>query len=323
MTLSDSSGTEVLQVVGVDIGGTKVLAGLVDEAGVVKRRVRVATPHRSTSPGVVEDTIVEAVSTLLADDGEGAPTVIGVAAAGFIDSSGERVVFSPHLSWRDEPLRQALAGRLDAPVLVDNDANAAAWAETRFGAARGARNALMITLGTGIGGALVLNGEVFRGSTGMAGEFGHTQVVPGGRICECGQRGCWEQYVSGNALSRVARERSGEAGPDAMRGPDVTAAAKAGDAHALAVFHELGDWLGVGLANLVAAFDPDLVVVGGGLSEAGDLLLTPARDALAARLVGGAHRTPPPVVRASLGPEAGFIGAADLARKKYEREVGA
>ncbi len=312
--------------IGVDIGGTKVLAGAVDADGLVLGSVRLTTPGRSTSPQVVESTIVEAVTSLGTSLGVDAD-VVGIGAAGFVDAKGT-IAFSPHLSWRDEPLAEALSTRLRRPVVVDNDANTTAWAEVRFGAARPFRHVLCLTLGTGIGGAIVTDRTVFRGANGMAGEFGHMQVVPGGHRCECGNRGCWEQYSSGNALVRQARElvvaRSPasqqlrelvEDDPARLTGPLVTQAARAGDDSAVGLLREIGDWLGVGLAGLVAAFDPEAVVIGGGVSDADELLLDPARSALARTLTGRGFRPVPPVLRAVLGPEAGFIGAADLARE--------
>ncbi|MGI8646227.1 MAG: ROK family protein, partial [Nocardioides sp.] len=256
---------------------------------------------------------------------DGAPLAgLGLAAAGFVDASGEHVMFAPHLPWRGEPVRRLLADRLRAPVVMDNDANCAALAEWAYGAARGTGSALVITLGTGIGGAIVLDGSVVRGTNGMAGEFGHMKVVPDGQPCPCGGRGCWEQYSSGNALVRFARERLGRepstletacAGdPAALTGPMVTAAAEDGDLVARQTFATVGDWLGVGVANLVAAFDPELVVVGGGVSAAGDRLLAPARTALVRSLVGAGQRVVPPIVPALLGHEAGLVGAAALAR---------
>jgi glucokinase len=311
-------------VLGVDIGGTKVLAGAVDVDGVVHDVARRVTPHRSKAPAVVEDTIAEAVESLR---GQYDVAAVGVGAAGFVDREGERVLFAPHLSWRDEPLRKALEERLELPVLVDNDANATAWAELRFGAARGYRDVLCITLGTGIGGALVVGGKVFRGANGLAGEFGHMQVVPAGRRCECGNRGCWEQYSSGNAVVREAQELvraespaaarlvelvAGD--PDRVTGAVVTQAAEDGDEAAEEILRAVGTWLGTGLAGIAAGFDPELIVIGGGVSDAGDLLLEPARLALARNLTGRGHRPVPPVVAAALGPRAGMVGAADLAR---------
>ena len=300
--------------IGVDIGGTKVLAAAVSSSGRVLRTARRTTPGREVESRLIEDALTEAVEEVA---GVRRPSAIGIAAAGFVDAQGERVRFAPHLPWRDEGVRSRLAERWSAPVVLDNDANCAARAELAYGAVGAARDALVITLGTGIGGAVVLDGDVHRGWNGMAGEFGHMQVVPDGRPCECGGTGCWEQYCSGNALVRFHTEQTA----GRLSGPEVTAAAEAGDAAALAAFASVGRWLGVGVANLVAAFDPEVVVVGGGLSAAGDLLLEPARRALRDSLVGAAHRTVPPVVRAGLGPEAGAIGAADLARHRF-RTVG-
>lgn len=306
-------------VVGVDIGGTKVLAGVVGPDGQVLGTARRSTPGRRVLARHVEDALVAAV--LDAAGGEPLASV-GVAAAGFVDSAGERVMFAPHLPWQGEPLRDLLQDRLGCPVVLDNDANCAARAEAHHGAAVGASSALMITMGTGIGGALLLGGTVLRGANGMAGEFGHMQVVPGGRACECGRTGCWEQYSSGNALVRDARALMAErpsvleemsGGADRVTGPMVTAAAEEGDLVARAAFASVGDWLGVGTANLVAALDPALVVVGGGVSAAGDRLLDPARSALQRSLVGGSHRAVPELVAARLGPQSGMVGAALLA----------
>jgi glucokinase len=306
-------------VVGVDIGGTKVLAGVVDSEGRVASTALRTTPGRRGVIQKAEDAIVEAVL----ESASGRPLAgVGVAAAGFVDPAGERVMFAPHLPWQGEPLRDLLQDRLGCPVLLDNDANCAARAEAWHGAARGAASGLMITMGTGIGGAVLLDGEVLRGANGMAGEFGHMQVVPGGQACECGRNGCWEQYSSGNALVRNARALMAEhpsvldelsgGRPERVTGPMVTSAAEEGDLVARQAFASVGDWLGVGTANLVAALDPQVVVIGGGVSAAGDRLLEPARAALRRTLVGAAHRRVPELVAASLGPRAGMIGAALL-----------
>ena len=314
-----------MTVVGVDVGGTKVLAGVVTPDGAVTRTFRGATPGRLAPAQDVEDAVVDAVLEV----SDGAPTAVGVAAAGFVDVSGSRVMFAPHLPWRGEDVRERLGARLGVPVLLENDASCAAHAEATYGAGRDASSMLLVTLGTGIGGGLVLDGLVWRGASGMAGEFGHMQVVPEGSPCECGGRGCWEQYCSGNALLRDARSRIGveptvladlcDGDPARLTGPMVSAAAADGDLVARAAFTRVGDWLGVGLANLVAAFDPAVVVVGGGVSEAGDRLLEPARDALSRSLVGVGHRVVPPVLRAALGPEAGLIGAALLVQRDQGR----
>ncbi|MEI2712743.1 MAG: ROK family protein [Nocardioides sp.] len=307
--------------VGVDIGGTKVLAAVVDDQGRVVRSATLRTPGRRVEVAVVEDTLVAAVREVAA----GAPLRgVGIAAAGFVDAEGERVMFAPHLPWRGERVRERLAARLQTPVELDNDANCAALAEATYGAARGARLAVMITLGTGIGGAVLIEGRVLRGAHGMAGEFGHMQVVPDGAPCECGKRGCWEQYSSGNALVRHVQQGWGR-GPTLLEemtegdvtrltGPMISQAAAAGDLVAKSAFASIGDWLGVGAANVAAALDPEVIVVGGGVSAAGERLLEPARAALARSLVGGDARPVPRLVPAESGPLSGAIGAAVLAR---------
>lgn len=313
--------------VGIDIGGSKVLAGVVDSTGRVLARQRRSTP--GTSVRAVEDTIVDLVKDFRTDHDVAA---IGVGAAGFVDAGRANVLFSPHLAWRNEPLRNTLMERIRLPVVVDNDANAAAMAETRFGAGRGRRQVLCVTLGTGIGGALVIDGRVFRGANGMAGEFGHIQVVPGGHRCECGNRGCWEQYASGNALVREARELILADSPVALRlreavngdvsgltGALITETARAGDPTSVELLTDVGTWLGTGLAGMTAAFDPGCIVIGGGVSSAGELLLTPTRAAFSRTLVGRGFRVEPPILEAALGPDAGFIGAADMARSAGRR----
>ncbi|MFW6775678.1 ROK family protein [Nocardioides sp. CPCC 205120] len=317
---SDPDGVRI----GVDVGGTKILAGVVAPDGRLEAVAVRRTPGRESSVLLLESTVAEAVEEVT----DGRPVAaVGVAAAGFVDGAGERVMFAPHLPWRGEAVRQRLAERFGAPVRLDNDANAAAWAEQLHGAARGASLAVTITVGTGLGGAVVLDAgagpRLLRGRNGMAGEFGHQQVVPDGEPCECGGRGCWEQYCSGNALVAFARARVGREPTllddwcggvaERLTGPMVTDAAEADDLVALQAFRAVGDWLGVGLANLVAALDPDVVVVGGGVSAAGDRLLEPARAALSRSLVGAPYRAVPPVRAAELGPEAAIVGVAALA----------
>jgi glucokinase len=314
--------------IGLDIGGTKVAGGLVDDDGRVVARARRDTPDRSNSPAVVEDTIVGVVDELL---DAAASTVVGagIGAAGFVDASRSTVVFSPHLSWRDEPLREALERRVPVPVVVDNDANVAALAESRYGAGRGESHLVLVNLGTGIGGGIVIDGAVMRGRHGMSGEFGHMMVVPGGQRCECGNRGCWEQYASGNALVREAQAlmlarspvitdlaaRVGGVAAD-LTGPIIAEAARDGDPTAVELFAEIGHWLGLGLADLVAALDPGTFVIGGGVSLVGDLLLNPARESFRRQLVGRGHRPEARIVVAALGNEGGLIGAATLAREE-------
>jgi glucokinase len=313
--------------VGVDVGGTKVLAVEISESGAVLRTARDSTPGRGDPASELEDALTRAVDAVR--DGREL-TAVGVSAAALIEPPGEVVRFAPHLPWREDRVRERLAARWGTRVVLDNDAHCAAEAELAIGAGRAAGSFLLVNIGTGIGGGVVLDGRVWRGAGGMAGEFGHMQVVPEGRPCECGGEGCWEQYSSGNALVRhvqgrlqaepyagspLAAELAG-ADPAVLTGPMVTAAAERGDTLAIEAFEEIGAWLGVGVANLVAAFDPQLVVIGGGVSAAGELLLAPARAALERSLVGAAHRAIPPVLQAQFGPEAGVVGAAALARTR-------
>ncbi|MCA1822995.1 MAG: ROK family glucokinase, partial [Mycobacteriales bacterium] len=253
---------------------------------------------------------------------------VGVGAAGFIDAGRERVLFAPNVAgWRDEPLRARVQERVDLPVVIENDANAAAWAEYRFGAGQGADPLVVVTVGTGIGSGIVSGGELVRGHYGIAAEAGHLTVVPDGAWCGCGNRGCWEQYASGGALTRKARERARTAPTratamlalagdvDGIHGEHVTRAARDGDALAREVFDEVGDWLGRGLATIAALLDPECFVVGGGAGDAGDLLLGPARVAFARHLTGHDHRPLADIRAARFGNDAGVIGVADLARR--------
>jgi glucokinase len=307
--------------IGIDIGGTKCAAVAVDDAGPVGPVGTAPTPADSF------DALVEAVvllaRTVMTDPS--ATTGIGIGVAGLVDHGTRRVRFAPHLPLLDAPLADRLEDRLGLPVVMDNDATAAAWAEGSAGAGAGSDPCVVVSLGTGIGGGIVSGGRLLRGAHGMAGEFGHLPFVPDGHPCACGARGCWEQYASGNALGRRAREAAGRdpsaasalvaraGGIDAITGHLVGEAATQGDRFAGAVVAEVGRSLGEGLAGLVAAVDPERLVIAGGLSGLGDLLLGPARSALAERVVGGAHRPTVPVVVGRYGAEAAVIGAALLA----------
>jgi glucokinase len=293
--------------VGVDVGGTKVLAAAIDEAGGLVATATMPMPGRNVPGDEVERVLTAAV---LEAAGGITPAAVGIAAAGLVDSAGERVRFAAHLPWRDAEVRRNLGDRLRVPTVLDNDANCAAYGELVLGAAQGAQDALMIAIGTGIGGSLILGGRIYRGSQGMAGEFGHMQVVPDGLRCECGLSGCWEQYCSGRALERVTRVAVGRH----LDGREVARIALLGDETVRAVIASIGTWLGVGAAGLVSAFDPEVVIVGGGVADMGDLLLDPARIALHDSLQGTDHRVVPALLPASLGAEAGAIGAALLAR---------
>ena len=308
--------------VGIDIGGTKIAGGVVDERGTI-----LATARRE-SPATDTDAIERNVEDLVAELRAGHEVVaVGVGAAGFVDSKRSTVMFAPNLAWRDEPLRSDLEKRIDLPVVIENDANAAAWGEFTFGAGEDVEDTLLVTVGTGVGGGIVLNGQLHRGAFGVAAEIGHMRVVPDGRICGCGNRGCWEQYASGTALVRETRELAREGsliarslvdragGVDRIDGPLITEAARAGDYFAQEQLASLGKWLGEGIASLTAVLDPAVVVIGGGVSEAGDLLLDPVRAHFQANLTGRHYRPALEVRAALLGNNAGMIGAADLARR--------
>jgi glucokinase len=295
---------------GVDIGGSKLLGAVVDQNGNILATNRRATPARD--PGLLLEQIILVIRELTA---EHEVEAIGLGAAGWIDEKRSTVLFAPNLAWRNEPLRDEIARHVRVPVVVENDANVAAWAEFQFGAAADADDSMvMFTVGTGLGGAIVLGGELLRGAHGIAGELGHVLAVPNGLPCGCGKRGCIEQYASGSALVRSAR-LAANGDPQAITGRMVTQAAKAGDPVSCAAFGETGYWLGVALADLVQVLDPQVMVVGGGVVDAGDLLLGPTREAYVEALAQRG-RLPVAEVRAALlGNTAGVVGVADLARR--------
>jgi glucokinase len=309
--------------IGVDVGGTKIAAGVVDESGVILEHVRRKSP--ATDPEKIQEAIADAVAEL----GERHRVqAVGVGAAGFVDATRSSVLIAPNLAWRDEPLKDGLEELTGLPVVVENDANAAAWGEFQYGAGHDVDDLLLVTVGTGVGGGLVLDGELYRGAFGVAAEIGHMRVVPNGRRCGCGQLGCWEQYASGNALVRTVREQAGQGSSraaalleraggdiDDITGQMITAAARDGDAYAREKVHEIGRWLGEGIATLAAILDPASVAVGGGVAEAGDLVMAPAIEAFRATLTGRGHRPELEIRQARLGNAAGLVGAADLARR--------
>ncbi len=309
--------------VGVDIGGTKIAAAVVDDHGTILDVEQEATP--ATDPAAIADAVAAAVGRLRRRHDV---TAVGIGAAGFIDADRSTVLFSPNISWAGEPLGSHVAERVQLRVVVENDANAAAWGEFRYGAGRLFEDLVLVTVGTGIGGGLVVRGVLQRGGFGLAGEVGHMRVVPAGLRCGCGQYGCWEQYASGRALVREAQDRIDSELPrarpladliggdhDLLTGPMITEQATAGDPLCRELLSDVGRWLGEGIASLAAVLDPAVVVVGGGVSAAGSLLLEPAQDALICRLPAATHRSNPQLRLAELGNEAGMIGAADLARQ--------
>lgn len=308
--------------IGVDIGGTKIAAGLVSETGEIVESARHETP--ATEPTEIAGMVAELVERLR---GYHDIVGVGIGAAGFIDAARATVLFAPNINWVDEPLAADVSKRIDLPVIVENDANAAAWGEYRFGAGEDTDDLLLVTVGTGIGGGIVHDGQLYRGGFGVAAEIGHLRVVRDGIPCGCGQRGCWEQYASGRALVRDARERVTSSDPaaaaltelaggdpDKITGPMVTGLAQTGDPLAVELLTEVGHWLGEGIAALCSVLDPAVVAIGGGVAAAGDLLLKPAQASFNSHLSAYAHRPHASLRLAALGNQAGLIGAADLAR---------
>ncbi|CAN5853855.1 ROK family glucokinase [soil metagenome] len=300
---------------GVDIGGTKILGAVVDEQGAIIGKTRVPTDR---TEGV--DALPEAVDLFLAE-AQKPIEAIGLAVAGFVEYPSGRILFAPNLSFSNPDIGEDLSREYGLPVVVENDANAAAWAENRFGAGRGSRNMLMVTVGTGIGGGIIADGRLYRGSRGFGAEFGHIPVTLDGPACNCGSHGCFEAVASGRALGRMAQKRAGDF-PDSevarlaggrvqnITGATVGKAADIRDPFAIELLWDLGTLLGVGLAGLAKAFDPELIVVGGGVLEEGESILAAAREEVVARYKGQVD--PPAVVSASLGNDAGVVGAAQL-----------
>lgn len=305
--------------IGVDIGGTSVRAGVVDRHGNVLDTARAPTPAGESA---LEDAIVSAVSGLVTRH---RVTGVGLAVAGFVTTDRRSVMFAPHLAWRNAPVGDRISARLKLPVVLEHDANAAVLGEHRFGAARGAGVALLVAIGTGIGGGLLLGGELFRGAYGVAPELGHLRLVPGGRACPCGKQGCWERYCSGTALSTTAVEllarhpgRStvlSRDAPDsrAITGRKVAAAARDGDPLAQRAMSELARWLGEGLALAADIYDPEVVVIAGGVSESAPLFLDDARDHYKKMITGAGFRPLARIRTAQLGDDAALVGVAALA----------
>jgi glucokinase len=301
-----------MSVIGVDIGGSKALAVRM-EGGVVRTSER-SDLDRSLS---TIDSITRSIDKVI----DGPLDAIGVGIAGLVRRQDGVLVWGPHVQGTNVPIQTELERRFNVPVVVDNDANTAAFAEFRSGAGAGYRNGLLVTLGTGIGGAIYADGEIFRGES-FAGEWGHVRVTDAGLLCDCGKRGCWETRASGPALARLAREVV-RANPDGslarvlegqeISGESLVVAADAGDETARALVTEVGLAFGQGLADLIAIFDPEVIIIGGGLGSVGESIVGPARRVVVDSLHGGRLRVPPAIQVAALGPAAGAVGAAMLA----------
>jgi glucokinase len=313
-----------MHAIGIDIGGTKIAGALVDADGRIVLEERVPSP--AGDPEAMVDAVVGLIQRLSANH-----EVIGagVAAAGFIDADQSTIIYAPNISWRNEPFKAKLEAKLDIPVIIENDANAAGWAEYRYGAGRGYKHMIMLTIGTGVGGAVITDSHMLRGGFGIAGELGHLRVVPDGLLCGCGQHGCLESYASGSALLRAAKELAGSGDPEGKRlreieaeagqltGMEVYKAILEGDPGALRILSELGAWLGQAIGSLTAVLDPEIVVIGGGVSAAGDLLLDSIREAYLAHLPARGFRPELKITAAQFVNDAGVVGAADLVRVAF------
>jgi glucokinase len=312
-----ASSPPIRQAVGIDVGGTKTAAARVDHDGTVLAIETLPTPADDVDATLA--TIVEAARAVITAD----VGAVGIAAAGLVEWGSGELVFAPNLAWRRVSLSKYLEAELGLPAVADNDNTAAAWGEYVFGAGRGVTDLLLVGVGTGIGGGIVTGGRLFHGAHGFAAEIGHIVMDPAGPLCGCGNRGCWEQLASGQAVVRAARAAVGakadttlttatEGDPSRVTGGMVTRAAQDGDAVSIAILAEVGRWLGVGIGGLVNILDPEIVVMAGGVAEAGDLVLEPARTAYRDTVEGAEMRPDVPIVMAALGRNAGVVGAAAL-----------
>jgi glucokinase len=306
--------------IGLDIGGTKIAGGVVTGDGTVLDLIDVPTPVTGDTVETLE--ALRKVIDSLRDRHPGVEAV-GAGAAGMVEWPSGHIRWAPNNVYTELPLRRLLAQETGLPAVVDNDANVAAWAEARHGAAAGYDHVAVLTVGTGIGAGVVLGGQLQRGHSGRGGELGHIVLAPDGPQCGCGNTGCLEAMASGTALGRAGREAAAAdpggilatlaGGPDKVTGQIVFAAAQHGDRTARELFGQIGYWLGIGIASVVNLLDIELVVIGGGMVTAGDLLLAPARESFGRFLFGRARRPLPQIVPARFGPDAGVVGAAALA----------
>ncbi|WP_404434752.1 ROK family protein [Microbacterium lacus] len=310
--------------VGIDIGGTKIAGGVVDADGHIVEKLRVETPIDTAD---LAQAVIDMANHFIASHDVAA---VGVAAAGFIDRDRATVIHAPNIAWHNEPLKAILEAGIPLPVTIENDANAAGWAEFRFGAGRDVNHMVMLTMGTGVGGAVVLEGELYRGGHGIAGELGHTRFTRDGLPCGCGQNGCLEQYASGRALQREANaiadgraDGNDDGIGDALAavrtqkgtisGPAVSRLVLAGDPGAIEALRRVATALGEACGGFQAVLDPEMFVIGGGVAQLGNDLLEPVRIAYQTSLPGYGDRPVAKFAIAELSNDAGLIGAADLA----------
>ena len=309
---------------GVDVGGTKIAAGTVSPEGELLEEVTYPT-------GNTLEEILSSIAGAVAEVQEGYEVGgVCLAVPGYISTKENKILSAANLQAIEGiPLKNELDERTGLPVTVENDANAAAWGEFRFGAGKDARHLILLTLGTGVGGGVISHGVLLSGARGTGGELGHITVQPTGPRCGCGNRGCLEALASGTAIGHRAQQLADEK-PDsalgrltarrALVGEDVLELARAGNEDCLGVLREAGTWLGIGLADFVNLFDPEVIAIGGGVSEAGDLILDPARRELWLRS-NSPSRDLVEIREATLGAKSGMLGAAALARTEDGNNV--
>ena len=296
----------VVDALGLDIGGTKIAGARVAPSGEVIAST--SRPTTADNPEGILDALADIATEL---GGSDIAPVAGLAVAAFLNRERDSIFFSPNIAWSNFPLKTAAEKRMGMSVVLENDANAAGWGEFRFGAAQDVSSMVMLTVGTGVGGALVDDGRLIVGGFGMAAELGHIIIEPGGRLCGCGNYGCLEQYASGTALMRDARERLGQ---DSLTQAELTDLIQQGNPDALDSVESIAHALGRGIASLVAVTDPELIVIGGGVASAGDLLLRPIRESFHSTYGAATKRPVAEIVVATMGNTAGVVGAAELAR---------
>mgnify|MGYP006193959705 CR=1 FL=1 len=306
--------------IGIDIGGTKISAGVVDSSGNLINSLIISTPLEGG-----REVILSVINLITELSKKYTIKGIGISIAALISSDYGTIVGAPNIANLSKlNFVNEISKEFKLPLIVENDANAAMWAEFKFGNAKGCNPVMFFIIGTGVGGGLVIDGKLFKGATGIGAEFGHMCVVPNGLLCGCGSRGCIEQYASGGALIRYANEallanadKSEEVlsfGAGKLTGTGLAKAAQAGNELALAAFNKQADWLGLACASYSLIIDPQAIIIGGGVADAGELFLAPVRAAMRKYMPFAESHVPPKIIAAKFGNDAGLIGAADLVR---------